>query len=90
MELMCFRNCWLCSAIWMTKVLFTNLSHNFGGWVAVFIALISNSPMSRLATIGLMGNLIAASCACSKNLPWKRKWVFCGRTQTVWYCNIWR
>ena len=31
MELMCCKNCWLCSAFWMTKVSSTYLSHSLGG-----------------------------------------------------------
>ena len=50
MEFMCWRNCWLCSACWMTKVSCTYLSHNLGGLGPVLMALVSNSSMIWLAT----------------------------------------
>ena len=42
----------------------TNL-HIFGGVEDVLIALISRSSMNKLATIGLMGDPIAAPSFCS-------------------------
>ena len=45
----------LCSALWMTEVSFTYLSHNFGGWVALLMAFVSNFSMNRFATVGLIG-----------------------------------
>ena len=54
----------------------THLNHALGRLVALLMVLISNSSMSRLATVGLIGDPIAALCTCSKYLPWKRKCVF--------------
>ena len=60
MELMCCKNCWLCSAYWMTKVSFTYLCQRLGGLVAVLMALDSNCSINRLAMMGLMGEHMAS------------------------------
>ena len=56
MELICWRNCWLYLACWVTKVSSTCLSHSLGGLGVVLMALGSNSSTNRLTTRGLMGN----------------------------------
>ena len=57
------------------KVSSTKLFQRVGGVGAVDSALISKSSMNKLATIGLMGDPIAAPFTCSKNFPWKVKYV---------------
>ena len=63
--LMCCSRSWLCSALLITKVSSTNLSHREGGWEKDWRALTSNSSMKMFAIRGLMGNPIAAPCICS-------------------------
>ena len=46
--------------LWMTKVSSTYLTHNIHRWLAELMALVSNSSMNRLATVGLMGDPMAA------------------------------
>ena len=54
-----------------------NIGNSYpGGLVVEQMALISSSSMNSLATMGLMGEPMAALCTCSKNLPWKKKYVF--------------
>ena len=55
MDFICCRNWMLHSSFWITKVLSTSMGHSFGGWVAELMALVSNSSMNRLATMGLIG-----------------------------------
>ena len=55
----------MCSTFWMTKVLSIYISHNFDGYMAVLMALVSDSSMTRLATIEMMGDPMAAPCTCS-------------------------
>ena len=64
MELLCCKNCCLCSAFWMTKVSSTYLSHSLGGWRTVLIASDSKSSMNRLTTTGLIGEPMAAPWTC--------------------------
>ena len=66
MELMCCKKWWLGSAFWVTNVSSTYLNHILAGLVAVLMALVSNSPMDKVDTIGMMGDPIAAPCSCSK------------------------
>ena len=56
MRLMFCKNCWLCSACWMTKVASACLSQSLGGLGAMLMALVSNSSMNRLVMMGLMGS----------------------------------
>ena len=58
-------NSWLCSALVMTKVSSTNLSHKDGGWGQMLKAFSSNSSINRLTIRGLMGDPIAAPWTCS-------------------------
>ena len=60
MEVMCWRNCWLWSACWMTKVSSTYPSQSLGRFGAVLMALDLNSSMNWLAMRGLIGESIAA------------------------------
>ena len=46
---MCCSRSWLCSALLMTKVSSTNLSHMEGGWGKGWRALTSNSSMKMFA-----------------------------------------
>ena len=62
--LMCCSKSWLCSALLITNVSSTNLSHREGGLGKDWRALTSNSSMKMLAMRGLMGDPIAAPCAC--------------------------
>ena len=59
------RNQLLCSAFWMTKVSFTYPSQKLGGWAVELLALVINSYMNMLATMGQMGDLMAAPFTCS-------------------------
>ena len=61
---MCWSRSWLCSALLMTKVSSTNLSHMEGGLGKDCRALTSNSSMKILAMIGLIGDPMAAPCVC--------------------------
>ena len=58
--LICCSNGWLCSALVMTKVSSTDLSHKDGGCGQELRAFISNSSMNRFAMRGLMGEPMAA------------------------------
>ena len=71
--LMWFRKPCFLSASMTTKISSTYPFQTFGGHSAVLMALFSKSSMQRLATMGLMGDPIAAPCNCSKNLPWNWK-----------------
>ena len=53
--LICCINDWLCSAMVMTKVSSTNLSHKDGGCKQELRVLTSNSSMNRFAMRGLIG-----------------------------------
>ena len=44
MELVYCKNCWLCSAFWITKVSSSYLSHILGGWGTVLMALFQTLP----------------------------------------------
>ena len=57
---MCCSNGCLCSALVMTKVSSTNLSHEDGGCEQELKAFTSNSSMNRFAMRGLMGEPMAA------------------------------
>ena len=63
--LMCWSRSWLCSALLMTNVSSTNLSHREGGLGKDWMALTSNSSMKMFAMRGLMGDPITAPCTCS-------------------------
>ena len=63
-ELTKVRNCWVCSAFWMTEVLSLYLSQILRGLEAVLMALTSSLPINRLATKGLMGEPMTTSCPC--------------------------
>ena len=63
------------AALMMTHVSSTYLFHIKGGCGDVFMALISKSSMYKFATMGLIGEPIAAPSTCSKNFPWKVKYV---------------
>ena len=64
-ELVWCRNCWLCSACWMTKVSLTYLSQSLGGMGAVLMALYSSPSVNKLATMGIIGETMAVSWTCS-------------------------
>ena len=72
-ELRCCRKDSLDDLLMMMNVSSTNLFQRVGGVGAVDSALTSKFSMNRLATIGLMGDPIAAPFTCSKNFPWKIK-----------------
>ena len=55
MELMCWMNCRLCSACWMTEVSSTYLSHRLGGFGAGLMALDSKSSLNRVNSEGFDG-----------------------------------
>ena len=59
----------------MMKVSSTNLFQSVGGDGAVARALVSRSSINKLATIGLMGDPIAAPLTCSNIFPWEVKYV---------------
>ena len=48
-----------------------NLAISLLGGGSVY-SLISNFSMKRLATMGLIGEPMAAPCTCSKYVSWKR------------------
>ena len=56
MELMCYINWMLFSSLWMTKMLSTFLSQNFGVEAEMLMALVFKSSMISLATMTLMGD----------------------------------
>ena len=59
---------------WMiVKVSSTNPLQKLGGCGAEFMALISNSHPYKFATMGPIGDPMAAPSCCSKYLPWKMK-----------------
>ena len=62
--LMCCSKSWLCSALMITNVSSTDLSQREGELGKDWRALTSNSSMKMLAMRGLMGDPIAAPCAC--------------------------
>ena len=64
-ELRCCRKLFLLSFLMMVHVSSTYLFHKAGGVVDVLMAWTSRSSINRLATIGLMWHLIAASSVCS-------------------------
>ena len=64
MELMCWRNWWLCSTCWMTKVSSTYLSHSLGGLGAEVMVLDSNSSRNMLA----MGGQMRGTHGCAVDL----------------------
>ena len=90
-ELRCCKKVCLCALWMMMKVSSTNLFQRVGGVGAVDSALISRSSMKKLATIGLMGDPIAAPSTCPKNFPWKVKYVVLRqnfRRQEIWFTVI--
>ena len=62
--LMCWKNSSLLAELKMTQVSSTYLFHILGGLLGVWMAFTSKSSMKRLATMGLMGDPIAASSSC--------------------------
>ena len=64
-EFRCCRKLSICDDFMMVKVSSTNLLQNDGGFCADCMALVSRSSIYRLATIGLMGEPIAAPSCCS-------------------------
>ena len=66
--LTCWSSDLLCSALVVTKMSSTNLSHREGGWGQKLRALTSNSSMNRLAVRELMGEPMAAPWTCSQTL----------------------
>ena len=59
-----------------------------GGVGAVVSALVSRSSINKLATIGLMGDPIAAPLTCSNIFPWKVKYVVVrqnSKRQEIWF-----
>ena len=90
-ELRCFKKASLCDFWMMMKVSSTNLFQRVGGVGAVDSALISKSSMNKMATIGLMGDPIAAPFTCSKNFPWRVKYVVLRQNsnrQEIWFTVI--
>ena len=75
MELMCSRKESFCDFWMIVKVSSTNLFPQCSGDGAVARALVSRSSMNKFATIGLMGDPIAAPSTCSYSLPGKVKYV---------------
>ena len=73
------------------KVSSTNVFQGVGGVGAVVSALVSRSSINKLATIGLMGDLIAAPFTCSNIFPWKVKYVVVrqnSKRQKIWFTDI--
>ena len=64
-EFRCSRELFLLSFLMIVNVSPTNLSHKAGGVVDVLMAWTSRSSINKLATIGLMGEPIAAPSVCS-------------------------
>ena len=65
MEFRCCRKLFLFFFLIIVNVSSTNLLHILGCVEDVLIALVSRSSMNKLATIGLMGDPIAAPSFCS-------------------------
>ena len=65
MDFRCCMKLFLFFFLVIVNVSSTNLLHIFGGVQDVLIALISRSSMNKLATIGFMGDPIAAPSFCS-------------------------
>ena len=57
----------------IVKVSSTNLFYSVGGHGDVARALISKSSIKKFATLGLMGDPMAAPSFCSYNLSWNEK-----------------
>ena len=75
-ELICSKNLSLSDALFTTNVSSAYFLHILKGCSVDLMTLISKSSMQRLATIGLVGDSMAALSSCSRNLPWNRKYVF--------------
>ena len=76
MEFKCSKKASLCEFLMIVKVSSTNLFHSVGGHGDVARALISRSSLNKFATMGLIGDPMAAPSFCSYNLPWNEKYVF--------------
>ena len=71
-----FQKASLCDFLMIVKVSSTNLFHSVGGHGNVARAIISRSSMNKFATMGLIGDPMAAPSFCSYNLPWNTRYVF--------------
>ena len=90
-EFRCCKKVSLCDLWMMMKVSSTNLFQRMGGVGAVDSALTSKASMNKLATIGLIGDPIAAPFTCLKNFPWKVKYVVLRQNsnrQEIWFTVI--
>ena len=68
MEFICSKKASLCDFLMIVKVSSTHLFHSIGVYGDVARALISRSSMNKSATMGLIGDPVAAPSICSNNL----------------------